>query len=192
MSRVWAGRVTLALLIGAFIVGITGMIVQTGRTDYHLIVESVAVLAGITGVYAERRAAAAERRQAAVRAVQKELDNNIELLERDVRFTPQDRVKPEPRLYPRVDVTAVEACLAQGALMDDEDAPRAQALDRWREQAETFNRGLNLTELLFYGLHLAAPDAGQVMVRVDDELQARRSEMATETRSTRDLLRSAP
>lgn len=67
---------------------------------------------------------------------------------------------------------------------------RAAALTRWRESAETFNRGVNLMELLFFGLHLITPDETDVMLRVNEELQAQRSKMIDQTRAVQDALRS--
>jgi len=182
--------VTRIVLIGALLVGIAG-IVHGGLTDYHVDVETLAVLAALTGIYAERYAAATERRRAAISAVEKELDDNISVLQNDSRFKPQDQEKPEPRLYPRVAVAAAEACLAQGALSDDGDVDRAAALSHWREGADTFNRGVNLMELLFFGLYLITPDEVNVMLRVDEELQARRNKIIDETRAVQDALRSA-
>jgi hypothetical protein len=189
-SETWVGWVTRTALVGAFLVGVAG-IVRAGPTDYHLDVETLAVFAALTGVYAERRAAAAERQRAAISAVLKELDDNISVLQNDPRFTPQDSKRPEPRLYPRVEVSAAEACLAQNALADSGDVNGATAaLSRWRERAETFNRGVNLMELLFFGLHLITPGEGHVMLRVDEELQAQLSEMISETRAIQDSLLS--
>jgi len=189
LSQAWAGRVTLCLLLAAFVVGVLGVL-RSSWTDNHLIVETIAVLAGITGVYAERRAAALERRRAAVKAVRKELEDNIDLLESDRRFEPQNHESPEPRMYPRLDLAAVDSCLAQGALVQDGDHARAVALNKWRDKADTFNRGLNLTEILFYGLHFAASESPRMMIAVDEELQSRRQDMTAETRVIRDLLLS--
>lgn len=190
VTKTWVGRVTGFLLIGAFLIGVAG-IVRAGVTDYHLDVETVAVLAALTGVYAERRAAAAERRRTAVKAVQKELDDNVALLGSDARFRPQDKSRPQPHLYPRVSITATETCLAQDALTEDGDADRAATLSAWRERAETFNRGVNLMELLFFGIHLITPEETEIMLRVDDELQTRIAEMIVDTRTVRGLLSPA-
>jgi hypothetical protein len=190
LVRVWSGRITLALLIGALVVGLLGIFGESHYGDYHLIVESLAVAAGITGVFAERRAAAVERQQIAVGAVHKELEDNIHLLKDDSRFQLAPGAVPGPRLYPRIGVSATDACLAQDALADDVDGNRAGALAVWREEAETFNRGLNLTELLFYGLLLSSLNHEGVMERVDDELQSRRQQMAVETETAQRALAS--
>jgi hypothetical protein len=188
LVRVWSGRATLALLVAAFMVGLGGLIGDSDYTDYHLIVETLAVAAGITGVYAERRAAAVERRQVAVRAVQKELEDNIRLLRDDSRFQLAAGAVPGPRLYPRIGVNATDTSLAQDALAEDGDGDRAKALSEWREEAETFNRGLDLTELLFYGLQLSTLEHSEVMKRVDKELQGRREQMADETEAVHHAL----
>lgn len=181
---------TLGLLIGALLVGLFGIVGESHYGDYHLIVESLAVAAGITGVFAERRAAAVERQQIAVGAVRKELEDNIRLLQDDSRFQLASGAVPGPRLYPRIGISATDACLAQDALADDGDGNRAGALATWREEAETFNRGLNLTELLFYGLLLSNLDHEGVMERVDSELQSRRRQMAVETETAQCALAS--
>lgn len=188
LVRVWSGRMTLALLVGALLVGLLGIFGEAHYDDYHLIVESLAVAAGITGVFAERRAAAVERQQLAVGAVRKELEENIHLLQDDSRFQLAPGAVPGPRLYPRLGVSATDACLAQDALADDVDDHRSGALAVWREEAETFNRGLNLTELLFYGLLLSNLDHESVMKRVDGELQIRREQMAVETETAEHAL----
>jgi hypothetical protein len=185
------GWITRAILVCALLVGVVG-IIHGDMTDYHVDVETLAVLAALTGIYAERYAAASERRRAAIAAVQKELEDNIVLLQRDPRFMPQDHDRPEPHLYPRVAVAAAEACLAQGALTEDVDVDRARALTHWRDSAETFNRGVNLMELLFFGLHLITPDQSVVMLRVDEELQGQREKMITETQAVHDALRLQP
>jgi hypothetical protein len=181
LPRRWAGILTIALLIGAFAVGVVG-ILRAHQIQYHLVVETVAIVAGITGIYAERRAAAVERRRAAVGAVNDELDKNVAVLEDDKRFPQQSPTNPRPHRFPRLAVTAVETCLANGVLTEDGDSPRGDALRQWLEAARAFNRGLGVSELLFYGLHFAAPEQKQVMVKVDEELQRERHHMMTMTR----------
>ncbi|MFL5833580.1 MAG: hypothetical protein ACJ76B_06340 [Solirubrobacterales bacterium] len=183
---------TLGLLIGALLVGLLGIFGESHYRDYHLIVESLAVAAGITGVFAERRAAAVERQQVAVGAVRKELEDNIYLLQDDSRFQLAPGAVPGPRLYPRIGISATDACLAQDALAGDGDDNAAGALATWREEAETFNRGLNLTELLFYGLLLSNLNHDGVMERVDSELQTRRRQMVVETETAQCALNRQP
>lgn len=186
--RVAIGYVTVILLALAFAAGVWGLSTEPGRTDFHLIVETFAVAAALTGLFAERVAARVERRHAAIRAVRKELVDNIELVERDPRFELQDARKPEPRIYPRVEVGATDACLAQAALTDDGDAERAAALTQWREQAQTFNRTLGVIELVCYGVSFANHDAAGIIIAADHELQEERTKIVTATQKVLNLV----
>lgn len=187
-GRLSVGYVTVFLLLAALAVGIWGLSVKTRGVDFHLIVETIAVAAALTGVYAERIATRVERRHAAVRAVREELEDNIALLEGDPRFEPQNVGQPEPRIYPRLAVAAAESCLAQAALTDDGDAQRADELAQWREKAGTFNRTLGVIELVCYGVGFADHDAPKVITAADQELQEERGKMVLESRKVLSLI----
>lgn|GEM_PF-5899874 len=172
---------TVALLGFALVAGIWGLAGTTSGVDFHLVVETIAVAAALTGLYAERVAARVERRHTAMQAVRKELTDNVELVENDRRFEPQDPHRPEPRIYPRVEVAATDACLAQAALAEDRDAQRVQALANWREHARTFNRTLGVIELVCYGVSFANRKMLRVIVEADREVQEEREQMVAET-----------
>jgi hypothetical protein len=181
-ARAWVGGVTVILLLFAFAIGVAGLSTDSGRTDFHLIVETIAVMAALTGVFWERRFVRVERRNAAIRAVREELVANIELVEKDPGFKPQDHRKPEPCIYPRVAVGAVVACLAQAVLREDGDAKLIEELARWRNEAQTFNRTIGVIELVCYGVSFSSHDAARVIINADRELQEERVNFVTETR----------
>lgn len=187
-ARVSIGYVTVGLLVLALAVGIWGLTAKPSGVNAHLIVETIAVAAALTGVYAERIAARVERRQAAVRAVRDELATNIELLVDDPRFESQDEHRLEPRIYPRLAIVAADTCLAQAALTDDGDAWRAKKLGQWREEAQTFNRTLGVIELVCYGVSFTEHQAPEVIGAADRELQEAREKIAAETRWVLDVI----
>jgi hypothetical protein len=187
-GRVSVGYATVVMLLCALATGVWGLGVKTRGIDYHLVVETIAVAAALTGVYAERIAGRVERRHAAVRAVRDELGDNIALLDHDPRFEPQDLRPPEPRIYPRLAVAAADACLAQAALTDDGDAQRTEELAHWREHAQTFNRTLSVIELVCYGVGFTDHDAQKVIAAADQELQEERAKIAKESRRILSLI----
>ncbi|GAB3935337.1 hypothetical protein GCM10029976_045500 [Kribbella albertanoniae] len=107
-------------------------------------VNSLTLVAGLTGIFVERLTAEAERRTEVLRAVGDELRENTRLLN-DERFSPQ---APSTRqIYPRLVVSAVDLALVSGALGLHRDAELVGQLHRWRDTVNLFNRRLDLTEI---------------------------------------------
>ncbi|MEU8227046.1 hypothetical protein [Kribbella sp. NPDC048915] len=107
-------------------------------------VNSLTLVAGLTGIFVERLTAEAERRTEVLRAVADELYENRRLLN-DERFSPD---APNSRqVYPRLVVSAVDLALVSGALGLHRDADLVNQLHRWRDTVHLFNRRLDLTEI---------------------------------------------
>ncbi|WP_406048159.1 hypothetical protein [Kribbella sp. NBC_00889] len=107
-------------------------------------VNSLTLVAGLTGIFVERLTAEAERRTEVLRAVADELEENKRLLN-DERFsaaTPTTR-----QVYPRLVVSAVDLALVSGALGLHRDSELVGLLHRWRDTVNLFNRRLDLTEI---------------------------------------------
>ena len=107
-------------------------------------VNSLTLVAGLTGIFVERLTAEAERRTEVLRTVADELQENIRLLN-DARFSPQ--APTSRQIYPRLVVSAVDAALVSGALGLHRDAELVGLLHRWRDTVHLFNRRLDLTEI---------------------------------------------
>jgi hypothetical protein len=110
-------------------------------------VQLLGLLGGLTGVLAQRRAAARERRSLALAALADELSRDAAILD-DPRFTP--RGDPHPRIYPRLPVSAVDVALTSAALGGRGDADLVRRLHAWRDDVTGFNRRLDLTEVLVF------------------------------------------
>lgn len=150
-SRRWARRrrvvvavVTYALLGVAFVLGIL-WILRIGP-EWEPWVNSLTLLAGVTGLVVERQNAETERRSEAVASVVFELQQNRAIVERRLAGL---RTGGERALTvsPRLALSAVDAALASGVLSRTPDRALVEKLHRWREQVQGYNWRRDLTEL---------------------------------------------
>lgn len=105
---------------------------------------ALALVAGLSGIPADRWAAAAARRGRALSSLRNELSQNRQVLT-DPRFRPEHQ--GIGAVYPRLMLAALDTTLVSGAL----DAGRDQSLVRqlldWRNAADDLNRRLDITEI---------------------------------------------
>lgn len=135
--------VSYGLLAIAFVLGVIWFF-KPDNSRWEPAVNSLTLVAGLTGIFVERLTAAAERRTEVLRAVADELQENANLLS-DERFSP---TPPSHRqVYPRLVVSAVDLALVSGALGLHRDAELVGLLHRWRDTVHLFNRRLDLTEI---------------------------------------------
>jgi hypothetical protein len=149
-SRRWARRrrvivaVTTYVLLGiAFVLGIL-WILGVGP-EWEPWVNSLTLLAGVTGLVVERQNAETERRSEVVASVAFELQQNRAIVERRLAGlrTGGDRALS---VSPRLALSAVDAALASGVLSRTPDSPLVGQLHRWREQVQGYNWRRDLTE----------------------------------------------
>ncbi|GAA2800534.1 hypothetical protein [Kribbella solani] len=135
--------VTYGLLGLAFVLGVIWFLFP-GNSRWEPAVNSLTLVAGLTGIFVERLTTEAERRTEVLRAVADELHENTRLIS-DPRFSPE---APGTRqVYPRLVVSAVDLALVSGALGLHRDAELVGMLHRWRDTVHLFNRRLDLTEI---------------------------------------------
>lgn len=149
-SRRWARRrrvvvavITYALLGIAFVLGIL-WILGVGP-EWEPWVNSLTLLAGVTGLIVERQNAETERRSEVVASVVFELKQNRAIVERrlaGLRTGGRRALSVSPRLA----LSAVDAALASGVLSRTPDSPLVGQLHRWREQVQGYNWRRDLTE----------------------------------------------
>ncbi|WP_169501767.1 hypothetical protein [Kribbella catacumbae] len=146
----WAGyrrtvvtAVSYGLLALAFVLGVSWFF-WPDNSRWEPAVNSLTLVAGLTGIFVERLTAEAERRTGVLRAVADELQENTRLLS-DERFAP--RTPTQRQVYPRLVVSAVDLALVSGALSRHRDADLVTLLHRWRDTVHLFNRRLDLTEI---------------------------------------------
>lgn len=149
-SRRWARRrrvtvavVTYALLGIAFVLGIL-WILGVGP-EWEPWVNSLTLLAGVTGLVVERQNAETERRSEVVASVVFELQQNRAIVERrlaGLRTGGERALSVSPRLA----LSAVDAALASGVLSRAPDSALVEKLHRWRERVQGYNWRRDLTE----------------------------------------------
>ncbi|MDR7383586.1 hypothetical protein [Promicromonospora iranensis] len=149
-SRRWARRrrvvvavITYALLGVAFVLGIL-WILGIGP-EWEPWVNSLTLLAGVTGLVVERQNAETERRSEVVASVVFELQQNRAIVERrlaGLRTGGERALSVSPRLA----LSAVDAALASGVLSRTPDSSLVGKLHRWREQVQGYNWRRDLTE----------------------------------------------
>lgn len=130
------------------VISITWFVTASGASRFEPAVQTLGLLAGLTGVLAERRAAARERRDLTLLTLDNELRRSASVLD-DPRFAPSKNA-PRPRVYPRLPVSATDAALISGALAEHSDGELLQLLHNWRDEANGFNRRLDLTEMRIF------------------------------------------
>ncbi|TCO43937.1 hypothetical protein EV646_111129 [Kribbella antiqua] len=135
--------VSYGLLGLAFVLGVIWFF-WPENSRWEPAVNSLTLVAGLTGIFVERLTAEAERRTEVLRAVADELRDNTRLLN-DERFSPQ--APTSRQVYPRLVVSAVDLALVSGALGLHRDAELVGLLHRWRDTVHLFNRRLDLTEI---------------------------------------------
>ncbi|MFC8799388.1 hypothetical protein ACFT2C_16760 [Promicromonospora sp. NPDC057138] len=149
-SRRWARRrrvtvavVTYALLGIAFVLGIL-WILDVGP-EWEPWVNSLTLLAGVTGLVVERQNAETERRSEVVASVVFELQQNRAIVERrlaGLRTGGERALSVSPRLA----LSAVDAALASGVLSRAPDSALVEKLHPWRERVQGYNWRRDLTE----------------------------------------------
>jgi hypothetical protein len=185
MKPSWSSLVagtTFSSVTASAVISITWFVTATGPARFEPAVETLGLVAGLTGVLVERRTAARERRQLTIAALADELHKCVSVLN-DPRFAPRSTVALRPRVYPQLPVSATEAALISGALAERRDADLLRRLHAWRDDVKGFNRRLELTELRLFttGLHEEIAEFERALHRDDGYLNELR-------RQVRDLL----
>ena len=146
--------VTYGLLGLAFVLGVIWFF-WPGNSRWEPAVNSLTLVAGLSGIFVERLTAEAERRTEVLRAVVDELHENTRLLNDD-RFSPD--APTSRQIYPRLVVSAVDLALVSGALGLHRDADLVGLLHRWRDTVHLFNRRLDLTEISTFSNTISAAE----------------------------------
>lgn len=139
--------VTAASLAAAFVINAVWFATSSGSGRLEPIVGVLGILAGITGLVAERWAAAREARDAALQAINAELRANAQLLG---AFGDDPNQPLRRTVYPRLHLSAVDAALAGGSVSSARDVALVGELHAWRNQVVRFNAQLALAEILAF------------------------------------------
>lgn len=141
--RAAVATVTYGLLTTAFVLGVLWFALPA-EPRWEPAVNSLTLVAGMTGLVVERLSSAAERHAQVLAAVRRELERNQAVLAgNEFARTVDDRPRA---VFARLAASAVDAALVSGALDRRRDAALVTDLHRWRDTVQGFNRRLDLTE----------------------------------------------
>ncbi|WP_129786289.1 hypothetical protein [Promicromonospora panici] len=143
VARATVATVTYALLATAFVLGVLWFVLP-GEPRWEPAVNSLTLVAGMTGLIVERLSSEAERHAQVLAAIRRELERNQAVLA-DNEFARGAEDRPRA-VFARLAVSAVDAALVSGALDRRRDTTLVTALHRWRDTVQGFNRRLDLTE----------------------------------------------
>lgn len=147
--RTWIMAVTAGSLAVAFVVSAVWWSRSTGTSRFEPAVQVLGLLGGITGIVAERWAAGRERRAEALQAIGEELHDNRKILT-SPPFAVGTAQPARRQVYPRMNLSAVNAALSSAVLSPRRDESLAGLLHDWRNEAEIFNHQLSLAEILAF------------------------------------------
>jgi hypothetical protein len=149
MTRLAITIATFGALAIALLVGLAWFVESPADQRWEPAVNTLALLAGLTGIFAERWAAERERRNQAVDSIDVELRQNGQLLA-DKAFSPDPNRLGRRQVYPRLMASAVDSAFASGSLSPRRDIELIDKLHRWRGTVAAVNRRLDLTESLTF------------------------------------------
>jgi len=141
--------VTFASVACSAVVSLVWFVSVSGVGRFEPTVQALGLLAGITGVLAERRASARERRQLVLTSLNTELLSCASVLA-DPQFITTTGEQPRRRVYKRLPISATDSALTSGALAERGDEELLRRLHQWRDAVNGFNRRLDLTELRIF------------------------------------------
>jgi hypothetical protein len=147
MLRRLATVTTFAGLAGAVGASLTWALVADGQARLEPAIQTLALVAAITGIVAERFAAQRQRRRQALATLTGELLANRVILD-ELLATLSGAHAARRRVYPRLAVSAAEGAIASGALTDEREL--LTRLHKWHNGVTDFNRRLDLTEMLTF------------------------------------------
>jgi hypothetical protein len=127
----------------AALISIVWFAASSGDGLFEPAVGLLGILGGLTGILAERRAAANDRRKA-IRATLRDELNRATTILAGTTFAPTDT--PHAQVYPRLPLSAVDAALTSGVLLEPADTELLNQLHQWRDEVNGFHRRLELTE----------------------------------------------
>lgn len=176
---------TYGLLALAFALGVAWFL-WPANSRWEPAVNTLILVAGLTGILLDRLTREAERRAEVLGAVTDELAENQRLLA-DERFDAGQARRR--RVYPRLVVSAVDLALTSAVLARPADAELHRMLHRWRDTVHEFNRRLDLTEIRTFsesitdkeleGFHRALHSADSFLVATRETLTELRAQLTT-------------
>lgn len=147
---------TFGLLLVSFGISIAWLAdTPPGQGRFEPLVESIGFCGALIGVFADRYTVRQERRHQTLLGITGELVENAGILDASA-FSEPLRQAGRPLIYPRLRMSAADAAVATGALVELADDRLVQLVHAWRDAVLDFNHRLDLTELRSFVV--GAPD----------------------------------
>lgn len=140
--------ITFSSVAISAVISIVWLVKVSGASMFEPAVQLFGLIGGLGGVLAERRVAARERRHLALATLMAELRRDTSILD-GPQYAPSKET-PRRRVYPRLPVSATDAALTSGALAERSDDELLRRLHNWRDDANGFNRRLELIEIRIF------------------------------------------
>jgi hypothetical protein len=134
---------TFLVLLTAFLTAV-GWLIKS--PDFEPAVTSLALLATIIGLFAERWLTEMERRKSLLHALAHEVYININILWSEP-FLPVEHPPKALTVYPRLFVSVLQTVISSGAFAKESDKELFKLLHDWQQRASEFNQRLEVTEL---------------------------------------------
>ncbi|MCP2266324.1 hypothetical protein ACFQHV_06940 [Promicromonospora thailandica] len=184
-ARAAVATVTYGLLAVALVLGVLWFALP-GEPRWEPAVNSLTLVAGVTGLVVERLSSEAERHAQVLAAVRRELERNRAVLA-DNEFARTAHGRPRA-VFARLAVSAVDAALVSGVLDRRRDTALVTGLHRWRDTVQGFNRRLDLTE----NMTVLERQSAREREVWDAAMRLRGGYVATTREQLEDLLRALP
>jgi hypothetical protein len=177
----WAA---IAALCGALGLGWLWLVDYAGRAElWEAAATVLALFAAVAGIPGERWAAARERRASARKAVLRERDENLAML--DGYLQPMTVASAKRRVYPRLLTSALTMAIASGEFAGRRDEGVLDAMLDGLDDIKQLNHRLDLLELRMFLTHQISPqelvDLDSALYRPDGYVAAVRESMETLT-----------
>jgi hypothetical protein len=148
IRRLFSGIAVLGVLL-AFVVALVWLFEAPAKARWEPAVSVLSLAAAFTGIFAERWAGDAERRNRALEAMRDEFRSNMSALAEAGVEQPAG-AGWHPRLYPRFSAQATHDALRQGAFRSEKDDDFRKLMYKWVAVCDELNHRLTLTETLVF------------------------------------------
>lgn len=134
---------TFIVLLIAFL---TAVVWLFKSPDFEPAVTSLALLATIIGLFADRWLTEKEKRKSLLHALAHEVYINANILWSET-FSYKEHPSKAPTVYPRLFVSVLQTVISSGAFAQERDKQLFKLLHDWQQRASEFNQRLDITEL---------------------------------------------
>ena len=113
--------------------------------DFEPAITSIALLASLIAIFADRWINSVERRKELLRVLAHELYMNVGVLN-DLNEAKKDAKISKAHIYPRFYTTSLASVIASGMFVESKDKKLWKHMNGWLQKSSDFNNRLNVSE----------------------------------------------